>query len=524
MKTTLVLAALAFGALVTLAPAQQMSYQGRITDNTGAPVPGNQSTLEFRIFDAPTGGNQVWGPFALNADLIDSRFSVKLGDLNGNDGNGNILAEELGGARYIQVAIAGQNPLPRQEILATPTSLSSTNLANSNGIVAIAEDSLLHAPEKVLIGAGSDAPSALNIKMSPSSSLVDPDGAIRIIEDDNSTAWRMFYNTVTDSLDFRHSAQSGSSLLISQTGASSFPQGLDVGGALDVDGFTNLDGFSSVGNGSVTGTLSVSSTLDANGALDVDGFSNLDGFTSEGSGRVNGVFNVNNPGGSNITMLLQEEPGDASLSFSFPLLVRDAAGANLFGYQRGLSEGLAVFRGTAFKPGGGAWGSLSDRRVKENIEELQGSLERLEKLNPVTFSYLEENKFGVTGTQIGFIAQEVETIFPQWVGESLNPLYNPEDSDSKQPKFAKNISISGFEALATAAIQELRAEKDAQLEELRSSTSQTLVSLEKENAALKTRLAELEQQFGTLAKTVETLQAPVEENAAGEAKAVSLVK
>ena len=43
--------------------------------------------------------------------------------------------------------------------------------------------------------------------------------------------------------------------------------------------------------------------------------------------------------------------------------------------------------GTAGKPGGGSWSNSSDRRLKKNIEDLDGSLDQLMKLRGVTFQY-----------------------------------------------------------------------------------------------------------------------------------------
>jgi hypothetical protein len=94
--------------------------------------------------------------------------------------------------------------------------------------------------------------------------------------------------------------------------------------------------------------------------------------------------------------------------------------------------------------GGGAvaFGSFSDRRLKENIEPLASQLSNICALNPVEFDY----KTG--GHQIGFIAQEMQEIYPDTVGE---------DNDGM-------LSITGWsktEARLVKAIQELKAEFDA---------------------------------------------------------------
>jgi hypothetical protein len=124
--------------------------------------------------------------------------------------------------------------------------------------------------------------------------------------------------------------------------------------------------------------------------------------------------------------------------------------------------------GSAYKPGGGSWSVLSDRRAKHDINDLDGSLEKLMGLRGVTYYYNDPNAVGAAeGLQTGFIAQEIEEVFPEWVGEL-------EDG-------TKTVSIKGFEALTVESIRELRDEKDAQIAELRA-----------ENSDLADRLAALE--------------------------------
>jgi hypothetical protein len=99
---------------------------------------------------------------------------------------------------------------------------------------------------------------------------------------------------------------------------------------------------------------------------------------------------------------------------------------------------------------------------------MAGSLDTLDALRPVTFNYTDKDHFSyVEGTIPGFIAQEVQQVMPQWVGQGedgylyLNPV--------------------GYEAMVVDAIQELRAEKDKQIQALQS-----------ENEMLRARLDRLE--------------------------------
>ena len=74
----------------------------------------------------------------------------------------------------------------------------------------------------------------------------------------------------------------------------------------------------------------------------------------------------------------------------------------------------------------------SDERLKRNIVPLRGALERVLQLRGVTFEW---NELGQQETQqesggepqIGFIAQEVETVFPQWVRQQRRWVQAPGD-------------------------------------------------------------------------------------------------
>jgi hypothetical protein len=90
-----------------------------------------------------------------------------------------------------------------------------------------------------------------------------------------------------------------------------------------------------------------------------------------------------------------------------------------------------------------AFGSTSDQRVKENIVDLSSQLDKIMALRPVEFNYLES--YG-GGHQIGFIAQEMQQVYPDVISE--------DDS------FEKIMSITGWsktEARLVKAIQEQQA-------------------------------------------------------------------
>ncbi len=77
---------------------------------------------------------------------------------------------------------------------------------------------------------------------------------------------------------------------------------------------------------------------------------------------------------------------------------------------------LLSVNGTADKPGGGSWGTFSDRRVKKDIEEFKDGLSIVTKLNPVTYRYNEKSGYkDLNKKYVGFIAQDIEKLAPYMV-------------------------------------------------------------------------------------------------------------
>src|SRR5205085_6464829 len=68
----------------------------------------------------------------------------------------------------------------------------------------------------------------------------------------------------------------------------------------------------------------------------------------------------------------------------------------------------------------GTWGIFSDRRLKKNIEPMAaGSLDRLLRLEGVTYEYTRpELRKEYAGLYRGWVAQQVEEVFPDWVSEA----------------------------------------------------------------------------------------------------------
>jgi trimeric autotransporter adhesin len=113
----------------------------------------------------------------------------------------------------------------------------------------------------------------------------------------------------------------------------------------------------------------------------------------------------------------------------------------------------------------GTISTISDGRLKTGVSDYTGALAQIAQLRPVHYRYINAGKadFQPMGEHLGFIAQEVQNVFPQWV--------NTDDSGYL------SLSMRGFEAVAVRAMQELQAENKAKTSEI---------------AALKARLDALE--------------------------------
>jgi len=92
-----------------------------------------------------------------------------------------------------------------------------------------------------------------------------------------------------------------------------------------------------------------------------------------------------------------------------------------------------------------AFGSFSDRRLKENISDLPSQLDNIVALEPKEFDYIESEG---GGHQIGFVAQDVEEIYPDLVGE-------------REDGMKTLTGIGKMEARLISAIKELKTELDA---------------------------------------------------------------
>ena len=91
--------------------------------------------------------------------------------------------------------------------------------------------------------------------------------------------------------------------------------------------------------------------------------------------------------------------------------------------------------------------TISDERLKENIQVVDGALEKVSQLSGYTFNYKNDGK-----ASAGLIAQEVEKVLPSAVSESQLPLKVDDGEEYKTLEYDQVI------ALLVESVKELKAE------------------------------------------------------------------
>ena len=91
-----------------------------------------------------------------------------------------------------------------------------------------------------------------------------------------------------------------------------------------------------------------------------------------------------------------------------------------------------------------AFGSPSDKRLKENIKPIESALNKVSKLQGVTFDWKQSDSILDIKEDIGFIAQDVKEVVPQLVRENEDGMLS--------------MRHQGITPILLEAIKELKAE------------------------------------------------------------------
>lgn len=115
----------------------------------------------------------------------------------------------------------------------------------------------------------------------------------------------------------------------------------------------------------------------------------------------------------------------------------------------GSGSNLTLYTNTGFKGSfssvTGVYTSASDKTLKNNIVAMGNVLDKVLQLQPSTYSFIDNNP--TNKTSIGFIAQEVELLFPEFVYKNT----------MKDGSEIRSMDYAGMSVIALKAIQEQQA-------------------------------------------------------------------
>ena len=145
MKKLVIGIVLAVAAVATLhceAAGAAFTYQGVIKEVGGATPANKNRTIEFRIYDSPTGDHVLWG--RAYSVLLDENglFNTSLTDaagsaISGVTGTGlaKVLADNAGTTLYIGLTVDNSSGeiSPRQALLAVPYAIHASDAASASG-------------------------------------------------------------------------------------------------------------------------------------------------------------------------------------------------------------------------------------------------------------------------------------------------------------------------------------------------------------------------------------------------------
>ena len=136
----------ACAARTGFAAGAAFTYQGVIKEVDGTTPANKNRTIEFRIYDSPTGANALWG--RAYSVLLDGNglFNTALTDAAGSEINGvpstglaSILAQNAGTTLYIGLTVDNSSGeiSPRQALLAVPYAIHASDAAAASGAFTV---------------------------------------------------------------------------------------------------------------------------------------------------------------------------------------------------------------------------------------------------------------------------------------------------------------------------------------------------------------------------------------------------
>jgi hypothetical protein len=237
---------------------------------------------------------------------------------------------------------------------------------------------------------------------------------------------------------------------------------------------TSTIGVPSSGFLNINNTSNAGMTFSTNNSerMRIDSLGNLGLNTGSSTGRATGkgmeILHVGSD--TDATLRLTGENGSSAETFSE---ITHVGASRLLNFKHHGATRIQIDANGSVLVDGGSVGTVSDSRVKKDIEDLSDGLSIVKQLRPVKFKYKGNTEYynGDDKTYHGFIADEVKAIAPQYITEVTNKIYDDEydgsnivdfDEELKDKKFTsvddfKTMSQTDLIPMLVKAIQELEA-------------------------------------------------------------------
>ena len=213
-------------------------------------------------------------------------------------------------------------------------------------------------------------------------------------------------------------------------------------------------------------------TNDGSERMRIDSSGNLGLNTAGSTGRATGIgMEILHVGSdTDATLRLTGENGSSAETFSE---ITHVGASRHMNFKHNGATRIQIDANGGVLVDGGSVGTVSDSRVKKDVEDLSDGLSIVKQLRPVKFKYKGNTEYYNGDDKIyqGFIADEVQAVAPQYITEVTNKIYDDEfdgsnivdfDEELKDKKFTsvddfKTMSQTDLIPMLVKAIQELEA-------------------------------------------------------------------
>jgi len=389
----------------------EINYQGRLTDNAGNPVADGTYSMRFTIYADPDGTAELWASNAIQVTVNDGLFNVMLDNIDNN------VFGLSGIYPYLGIKV-GTDPeiRPLTKFTTVPYAFNADNSYNGGGWIQEMGGQIIHTSgANRYVGINNVDPwhtltigDNLVYTEGDYITLANPNYSTGMIFGEDGYNYAYFDWSVTDNLVHLGTLSSGSHY----PGLTLYRNRLAIGLLSDLP-MENLV----IGNniGSYSGNRLVIGDTESGVSTGL-----VLGEDDDSRGWL--LWNVDDN-------YLDIGTKEAGTSYGNTMTIRsDQVGINTNSPNYDLDVRGTIGNNTTLYH--------SDKRWKRDILKLNGSLDRVMKLQGVHYKWKQDEYPEMNfpdGEQIGLIAQDVEKIIPEVVNESADGY--------KSIEYAKLVSV-----------------------------------------------------------------------------------